>query len=82
MNSAFVGYKLKSVVARITTLALDLLRNKFRCCKLWQYVAQSRSEFYSLQQTFNLSFASQLATLHNTCDWSIFLHQKCGKDGE
>ena len=53
MNSAFVGYKLKSVVARITTLALDLLRNKFRCCKLWQYVVQSRSEFYFLQQTFN-----------------------------
>ena len=44
MNSAFVGYKLKSVVARITTLALDLLCNKFRCCKLWQYVAQSRSD--------------------------------------
>ena len=33
LNSAFVGYKLKSVVARITTLTLDLLRNKFRCCK-------------------------------------------------
>ena len=44
MNSAFVGYKLKSVVARITTIALDLLCNKFRCCKLWQYVAQSRSD--------------------------------------
>ena len=44
MNSAFVGYKLKSVVARITTPALDLLCNKFRCCKLWQYVAQSRSD--------------------------------------
>ena len=29
-----------------------------------------------------LSFASQLATLHNTCDWSIFPHQKRGKDGE
>ena len=29
-----------------------------------------------------LLFASQLATLHNTCDWSIFPHQKRGKDGE
>ena len=29
-----------------------------------------------------LSFASQLAKLHNTCDWSIFPHQKRGKDGE
>ena len=27
--------------------------NKFRCCKLWQCVAQSRSEFQFLQQTFN-----------------------------
>ena len=29
-----------------------------------------------------LLFGSQLATLHNTCDWSIFPHQKRGKDGE
>ena len=29
-----------------------------------------------------LCFAPQLAMLHNTCDWSIFRHQKCGKDGE
>ena len=29
-----------------------------------------------------LCFASQLAMLHNTCDWSIFRHQKRGKDGE
>ena len=29
-----------------------------------------------------LSLASQLTTLHNTCDWSIFPHQKRGKEGE
>ena len=35
------------------TFALNLSRNKFRCCKLWQHVAQSWPEFYFLQQTFN-----------------------------
>ena len=64
MNSAFVGYKLRSVVPLITTLSLDLLHNKFRCCKLRQYVAQSRSEFYFLQQTFN--FINCITTCYNS----------------
>ena len=64
MNSAFVGYKLRSVVPLITILALDLLHNKFQCCKLRQYVAQSRSEFYFLQQTFN--FINCITTCYNS----------------
>ena len=32
--------KLKSVVTRIATFAPNLPRNKFRCCKLRQHVAQ------------------------------------------
>ena len=46
--------KLKSVVALISTFAPNLSRSKFQCCKLRQHiVAQSRPEFYFLQQTFN-----------------------------
>ena len=33
---------------------LNLLRNKFQCCNLRQYVAQSRPEFYFLQQFYQL----------------------------
>ena len=50
--------KLKSVVALISTFAPNLSRNKFQCCKLRQHVAQSRPEFYFLQQTFNLMFCA------------------------
>ena len=49
--------KLKSVVAFISTFAPNLSHNKFQCCKLRQHiVAQSRPQFYFLQQTFNFVF--------------------------
>ena len=41
-SATLLHCKLKSVVARIATLAPNLPRNKFRCCKLRQHVAQSR----------------------------------------
>ena len=50
--------KLKSVVALTSTFAPNLSRNKFQCYKLRQHVAQSRREFYFLQQTFNLMFCA------------------------
>ena len=45
-----VSQHLKHIVARITTLVTNLSRNKIQCCKLRQRVAQSRLEFYFLQQ--------------------------------
>ena len=41
-SATFLHCKLKSVVARMATFARNLPRNKFRCCKLRQHVAQSR----------------------------------------
>ena len=49
-------YKLKSIVARNTTFALNFSRNKFHCCKLRQHVLQSRPELLFLQQAFNFIF--------------------------
>ena len=42
--------KLKPSVARITTFVTNLSRTKIQCCKLKQHLAQSRLEFYFLQQ--------------------------------
>ena len=50
--------KLKSVFALITTFNLSC--NKFRCCKFWQHVVQSRPEFYVLQPTFNFIICHNL----------------------
>ena len=47
--------KLKPSVARITTFVTNCLsRNKIQHCKLRQQVAQSRLEFYFLQQILDL----------------------------
>ena len=42
--------KLKHIVERITMFVTNLSRNKIQCCKSRQHVAQSRLEFYFLQQ--------------------------------
>ena len=41
-SATLLHCKLKSVVIRIATFAPNLPRNKFRCRKLRQHVAQSR----------------------------------------
>ena len=46
--------KLKLSVAHITTWVANLSRNKLRCCKLKRRVAESRLEFYFLQQVLVL----------------------------
>ena len=48
--AALLHCKLKHTVARITTFVANLSRYKIQCCKLRQHVAQSRLEFYFLQQ--------------------------------
>ena len=48
--ATFLHRKLKLSVARITMFVTNLSRNKIQCCKLRQHVAQSRLEFYFLQQ--------------------------------
>ena len=52
--------KMMVIVGRITASVTNLSRSKIQCCKFSQHVAQSRLEFYFLQQT--------LANF-NACDW-------------
>ena len=65
-------HNLQSFVARITTLASNLSRNKFQCCKLQQHVARSRTRFCFWQQILMLLAgvvirATKLCNLHTQC---------------
>ena len=62
--------KLQSFVARITTPASNLSRNKFQCCKLQQHVARSRTRFYFWQQIlmFDKSLAGVVIRATKLCN--------------